>query len=158
MVLHANCAAFSFRGETPQIGALFFYFWKPQSLASPGDTNIWERTLTTLIHVWLLSFKAKSKNWFAITRITCLGAMEFVTEFIWNSRIFISCLTLIHVWYPVISVDLWNKMIYHFILFLPNEIMGVKRAVREKPYTATHAEQTATQWYDQPHQEYMIRK
>jgi hypothetical protein len=46
----------------------------------------------------------KSKNSFVIPRITCLAGTELVTEFISNSMIFIPCLTLIHVWYPVISV------------------------------------------------------
>jgi hypothetical protein len=36
-------------------------------------------------------------------------------------------------WYPVISVALPNEMIssYHFISFIPNEMMGAKRALKE---------------------------
>jgi hypothetical protein len=54
-----------------------------------------------------------------IPTIICLVATELVTTFIWNFMIFISCLTLIHVFYPAISGDLPNEMISscHFISF-----------------------------------------
>jgi hypothetical protein len=61
----------------------------------------------------------ESRNSFVILKITCLAATELVTEFILNSMIFIPCLILIPMWYPVISV------------VLPNEMMGAKRALKE---------------------------
>jgi hypothetical protein len=66
----------------------------------------------------------ESRNSFVIPEITCLAATELVTEFILNSMIFIPCLILIPLWYPVISVALPNKLISscHFILFIPNEM------------------------------------
>jgi hypothetical protein len=46
------------------------------------------------------------------------------TEFISNSMVFIPCLILIPLWYPVISVALPNELISscHFISFIPNEM------------------------------------
>jgi hypothetical protein len=66
----------------------------------------------------------ESRNSFVILEITCLAVTELGTEFISNSMIFIPCLILIPMWYPVISVALPNEMIssYHFISFIPNEM------------------------------------
>jgi hypothetical protein len=51
-----------------------------------------------------------------ILRFTYLVATEIVTKFIWNSMIFILCLTLMPVWY---NMDLPNEMVssYHIISF-----------------------------------------
>jgi hypothetical protein len=83
--------------------------------------DVRKRTVGTLGLVWLLSFGAGIKE--LISRITYLATTEFVMEFIWNSMIFMLCLTSIPFWCHVISMDLPNKMISscRFIIFLPNE-------------------------------------
>jgi hypothetical protein len=74
--------------------------------------------------VWLPSFGAGIKEFICDSRITCLAATELVTEFISNSMIFIPCIILIPLCYPVISVALPNELISscHFISFIPNEM------------------------------------